>query len=361
MLHNKKAWNDGLPNEQWDDEEYDAMARGVCLGGGKGGGGGGQAPPTTSTVNQSNLPDYAEPFFTRLLERTEEESNAPYQEYGGQRISNFGEDTEAGFQGIRDTAQAGTPDTFTTAENTLSGIANQGPLDEQSQFGGVQQFNEEGVAQSYMDPYIDSVISNQQHRLGQRFGEDQLLREANAVKQGAFSNDRRDVVDSIAQRELNIQKNEIQAAGLSDAYQQGSQIFNQGRAADLQNRSLNTQVFSGNQERAIAQNQMLSGIGGQLREQGLAGDQLALNRAKNLAGVGGATDARAQQGLDVGYTDFINQRDFPRQQLNYYSGILRGVPISAQQETTTYQAPPNELSQLLGLGIGGLGLAKALG
>jgi len=75
--------------------------------------------------------------------------------------------------------------------------------------------------------------------------------------------------------------------------------------------------------------------------------------------VGGAFDEFTQQGLDIAYADFINQRDFPRQQLNYYSGILRGVPITPGQESTTYQAPPSQLSQLLGLGVGGLGLAKA--
>jgi hypothetical protein len=63
----------------------------------------------------------------------------------------------------------------------------------------------------------------------------------------------------------------------------------------------------------------------------------------------------------MGYSDFMNQRDYDRNQLNFYSGILRGVPISPTQESTTYNAPPSQMSQLLGLGVGGLGLAKAFG
>ena len=43
----------------------------------KGGGGGG--PQTTeSTVTQTNLPEYAEPYFTRLMQRSEAESLQPY-------------------------------------------------------------------------------------------------------------------------------------------------------------------------------------------------------------------------------------------------------------------------------------------
>ena len=80
-----------------------------------------------------------------------------------------------------------------------------------------------------------------------------------------------------------------------------------------------------------------------------------------MAGIGGAYDDQAQAGLDTAYSDFTNQRDYDRNQLNFYSGILRGVPISPTQETTTYRAPPSQMSQLLGLGVGGLGLAKALG
>ena len=72
---------------------------------GKGGGGSAPAPaPTSSTVTQTNLPEYAEPFFTRLLERTEAESNAPYIPFEQQRLAEFGPDTLAGFQGIRDIA-----------------------------------------------------------------------------------------------------------------------------------------------------------------------------------------------------------------------------------------------------------------
>lgn len=327
----------------------------------KGGGGGGTqpTPPTSSTVTQTNLPDYAEPFFTRLMERAEEQSNVPYESYGGDRLGGYGETTEAGFQAIKDAAQAGTPAAFTTAETALTGIAGQDPLATQAQFGDTRQFTDEGVAQSYMNPYVTNVLDTQQQRLQQRFGEQQAERDMARGQRGAFSNTRRGVADAIAQREMNIQQNELEAQGLAAAYESGAGIFNRDRAADLQNRQLNTDVFSGNILRQLQADKLGMGAAEQLRQQGLAGDELAFNRAKNLAGVGGAYDTESQQALDLAYADFLNQRDFPAQQLNYYSGIMRGVPISPQQETTRYNAPPSQLSQLLGLGVGGLGLAGA--
>tara|TARA_R110000824_G_scaffold30128_17_gene99442 strand:- start:195 stop:1190 length:996 start_codon:yes stop_codon:yes gene_type:complete len=330
---------------------------------GKGGGGGGQqAPaPTTSTVNQSNLPAYAEPFFTRLLERTEEESNAPYIPFEGERIQQFGPDTTQGFSDIRNIAGSGTPQEFTDASSALTGVAGQGPLAQQAQFGDVRSYTDPGVSGQYINPYIQNALDVQKARLNERFGEQRLDREAQAVGQGAFTNVRRDVQEQIAQRELNRQQNEIEAQGLAQAYESGANIFNLERQADLQNRALNTEVFAGNLTRGLEQGRVQSAAAEQLRAQGLAGDELGFGRAKSLAGVGGAFDDLSQQGLDIAYRDFQNQRDFPRQQLNYYSGILRGVPIQPNQESRTYQAPPSQLSQLLGLGVGGLGLAKALG
>ena len=73
-----------------------------------------------------------------------------------------------------------------------------------------------------------------------------------------------------------------------------------------------------------------------------------------------ANQAQEQQLLDIGYSDFLSERDFPRQQLGYLSGIMHGVPVSPQSETSVYQRPPSAGQQLLGYGLGGLGLARSV-
>ena len=345
----KKMWSDGL--EDWSDNEIEDMRlRGVCFG--KGGGGGGQPAPTTSTVNQSNLPEYAQPYFESLLDRTEDASLTEYIPYEGQRIAEFGADTTAGFDAMRTQAQAGTPQAFTTAEGALSNIAS--GAGDQAQYADLASYTDAGVAEQYMNPYITNVLDAQKARTNQNFDEQQLQRNDQAMSSGAFGGDRRFVNDQIASRERNMQLNEMDAQGMAQAYQSGADIFGQERSRELQNRGLNTEIFSGNRQGQLAGSE-------QLREQGLANNALAFNRAKTQAGIGGAYDEQTQAGLDTAYSDFTTQRDYDRNQLNFYSGILRGVPISPTQETTTYNAPPSQMSQLLGLGVGGLGLAKAFG
>lgn len=327
----------------------------------KGGGGGGQqAQPTSQTVNQSSLPEYAEPYFTRLMDRTEAISNEPYIPYSGQRQADLSADTLAGFQQLRDVAQAGMPEAFTTAEGALTDVAQLSP-EQQSMYASLPSYSSSGVAQQFMNPYITNVLDAQKARMDQRFAEQQVARNEAARQAGAFGGDRRFVQDMIADRERNMQMNEMEAQGLAAAYQSGADIFGQEQARELQTRGLNTEIFAGNQQRAIDAARARMSAAEQLRAQGIAANELAMARGKTLTGIGGIYDDRAQAGLDIAYSDFINQRDYPRQQLNFYSGIMRGVPVTPQQEITTYNAPPSQLSQLLGLGIGGLGLAKAFG
>ena len=53
--------------------------------------GGGRQQQTDQTVVQTNLPKYVEPYFKRLLERTEAESKREYTPYEGKRLADESE------------------------------------------------------------------------------------------------------------------------------------------------------------------------------------------------------------------------------------------------------------------------------
>jgi len=84
--------------------------------------GGDSGPPPTQQVNSTtttnNLPDYAEPFFTDILRRSQAESNRPYTPYGGQRIAGFTPDQQALQTEIRDMQ---TPGQFGAASDLAYG------------------------------------------------------------------------------------------------------------------------------------------------------------------------------------------------------------------------------------------------
>ena len=76
-------------------------------------GGGGSSQPADQTVYSTDLPEYVEPYFKRLLQRGEAESLQGYTPYGGQRLSYFSPDEMQSQAMVRGFAQAGTPDART--------------------------------------------------------------------------------------------------------------------------------------------------------------------------------------------------------------------------------------------------------
>ena len=80
--------------------------------------------------------------------------------------------------------------------------------------------------------------------------------------------------------------------------------------------------------------------------------QYGLERVRTLAGTGEAQRARDTQSLDLAYGDFINQRDYPRQNLQFLGSLLRGVPITASSEVNQYKPSASPYNALLALGLG---------
>jgi len=94
-----------------------------------------------------------------------------------------------------------------------------------------------------------------------------------------------------------------------------------------------------------------------------AGQQQALGQAdiQQRMGIGGLGRQMDQQALDLGYQGFMEERDYPKTQLGFYSNILQGVPYSQSTVGSTYTPQPSFLNQAVGAGISGLGIAANLG
>lgn len=318
--------------------------------------GGGKAPsaPSSQTVTQTNLPEYARPYFERLLERTEAESNQGYTPYQGQRLAGFTGDQQAGFDVTRNAATAGAPDIGTArdlAGQAAGAAAN--TTNFQSRDINVGMFDNNAASQ-YMSPYMDQVVARQQAGARRNFQEGQAARDDAAIRQGAFGGYRQAIAQGVAERGLNNQLADIEAQGRQAAFLNAQQQFERDRSAgftaDATNET-NRSRAAGIQQQGAALGFQGAGVFGNLA----AADQdLAFKRGQALQGIGQQQQQLEQQGLDIAQSDFTNQRDFDRQQLNFYSGILRGVPVQAQSEVSRYENP-NPMNQMLGLGVAGLG------
>lgn len=334
-------------------------------------GGGSSHTTSTGTTYTSSLPEYAEPYYRRLAERAEAESLRDYTPYGGERISQFSPDTQQSFETIRQTAAAGTPGVDAAQQTAGQVAAYQSGYQPGAGPGAEQYQSVDWTAadrQAYMDPYVQNVLRQQEEMAQRRFAEQAAGREAAAIQAGAFGGDRRFTQEALAQRDVNEQLNLMQAEGLSQAYQQAQQTFAADQARQAEAAGIRLSGYQARQQAQQAAEQARQGaagiqLAGAEQQAGLdsARQQLRLQQAEALQRVGAQQEAKTQQGLDLAYQDFINQRDAPRQNLAFFSQILQGMPVTPQQEVTTYSPQANPYSQALGLGIGGYSLANLLG
>lgn len=98
-----------------------------------------------------------------------------------------------------------------------------------------------------------------------------------------------------------------------------------------------------------------------LGQLGTAEQASDLQRLQAQSASGAEQRAYQQQLYDQMYADFLRQRDYPMEQLGYFSNLLRGMPIGLGSTQTTYAQPPSFASQVGGLGLAGLSLSKLLG
>lgn len=322
-----------------------------------GGGGSGGPTQTTSTVTNSNLPEYARPYYEDLMNRTGGVAQRPYESYTGPRIQGFNNDQSTAFSMTRDIAGQGTPDLDTA--RGVTGTATSAALGTT----GYQSSNintpmwDGSQASNYMDPYMTQVVDRQKQAAVRDFNEGQSARDDPAIRSGAFGGYRDRIAGAVAQRGLANRLADIEATGDQSAYENAQQQFERDRAAGFTTAATNE---SNRRSAAGVQQQGAAlGLQGATTYGGLASTEqgLGLQAASALGQAGQQQQQLGQQSLDTAYNDFVNQRDYERQNLNWYSSILRGVPVSAQSEVVQNQNI-NPMNQYAGLGIAALGAAR---
>jgi hypothetical protein len=165
---------------------------------------------------------------------------------------------------------------------------------------------------------------------------------------------------ALANQQAGLTVGQQNLAALLGTQELGSQQAMQAALANQQY-GLEAQKLA-EQSRQFGADVGLRGLGQAGQAAGLLGDlgtsQQAniLQRLQAQSAAGAEQRGLSQQALDMAYADFLRQRDYPMEQLGYFSNILRGLPIGLGSTQTTYAQPPSFASQLGGLGLAGLGL-----
>ena len=291
----------------------------------------GSAPVETKReVVQTNLPDFIRPYFERLVQRTEAESQRDYEPYGGQRLADTSQDLLTSEQQVRDIVGAGLP-----------GLDKAMGRVEQSLDFQPRQFTGEEV-DKYMSPYMDAVVARQKAGATEDYLASLPKGAAQAISAGAFGGSRQGVQQGIAQSKYLDRLADIEATGRQKAFDQATSAFQADRAADVDAQRLGLGAAG-----------QLAGLATRAR----AGD---IEAARLMESIGKAQMARDQASLDMGYQDFLRQQGYPAEKLGLFSSILRGIPIQPSRTAVQYQAT-NPLKDIIGTGISALGAYKGMG
>ena len=334
---------------------------------------GGGGTPTSTVTQVEKLPPELVPFYQDLLGRGVFETLTGYETYPFRRLADF-DPYEAGAQeAYAEMALAGTPTGVRDAQAGLQEIAMGSPYarsiqadpavqrlaetitgaaEAQSQRLGdiVPAAEEEGRTRldEYMNPFQQAFIDRQK-RLAREESERQQrdIAQAAAVA-GGLGGYREGIMQSERQRNLSNQLQDIQAAGDLENFRQAQQAFEADRLARQRGADIGLAGFA-----ALGQDVDRRGRAAESMA-ALAGQRQAMefDRLGQLESAGARRRQLAQQGLDIGYQDFLRQQAFPREQLNLYSGLLRGVPVGPGTYQATYGNQPSAFQQLVGTGLG---------
>ena len=377
------------------------------VGGGRiyGGGGGGSAPsgPTSTTVTNTNIPDYAQPYVMNMLQAAQGQvfnsdmtgMNA-YNPY-----STNPTDYVAGFSPLQQQAQSSaanlqTPGQYDAASN-LAGTSAMGALGTTGQAAGYGQMGARagqqgsmmsnvyggagaqagqqaagmssmlggmGVGQgqqganigqslgqqstnpaavgAYMNPYIQNALAPAQQLLNQQYGMQGAAQQGQATSSGAFGGSRNALTQGLNQQNQMLAQNQLVGNAYQNAYTNAQQQMNAANSAAL----------AGNAQAQTGIGQGITGIG-QAGAQSMQGYGMGLTGANQAANLGmqgaqsGLAGVAAQQaGYGQAGTQASNLANIGGQELAAQQGIIgtqstQGAQQQAQQQQVINQAIQN--------------------
>ena len=255
------------------------------------------------TGTSESLSNWAGPYVTEMLGRGQALAQAPYQAYTGPLTAGPSNLQQQSYQGL-----AG-----------LSLPQNMGAFAPQS-------FTDQGVAQQYMNPYIQSALDPQIAE-AKRQAEIQRVQQGSRLsKANAYGGGRQAIMDSELIRNLQSNLANITGQGYNTAYDKGASQFNT------------------EQQRGMASQQMAN--------------QYGLDVAARQANLGQQQRGIEQQGITADLAQFEQERDDPYKKVQYQQSLLQGLPIETQSRT---YAEPSGLASFLGNSGGILQFLKDAG
>lgn len=339
---------------------------------------------------QSSIPPYLEEFYkNQVTPRATAFLDRPYPVYGNARIEDFAPEEQQAFDRISNDALTGDAwgpllarsisMTDEGSADTKANILGPGGSYTPSLIGDVPTLSADAVAK-YMDPYQDKVVDAAIGKINESADRAALRDRGRATRAGNLYSAGHGIID--AERDKNVAREIGDTTGrlMSEGYRTALGQFNTEAARNLQtattdaaakNRAvefLMSQGLTREQANQAAVNQMNqfnrnNKLAGARQLSGLAQQNQAMRDQgwDRLMKVGQQKRGMGQQNLDLAYKDFMDQYDYPLNNLDRVSKIMSGQPYSRDTTTTSTNSPFNTVagaaligSKLFGFADGGM-------
>ena len=275
--------------------------------------GGASALPAIGGTSSSTLSDWAGPYVTTMLGQAQAVANQPYQTYQGPLTAGASDVQQNLFSGIggltlpqnygQSFSSMGAPAAPNTATPNETSLVSQAGAGNTSGFGQTPNVTggaNNSIASQYMNPYLQASLQPQLDALTYQSQQDQQKLLGNLTSQGAFGGSRQAVAQGVSEGNLLAQQAGLIGSGYNTAYNNAQNQFNTEQG----------------------QNQ---------------------NLANTLASIGGQQQALNQAGVTADYNEFLNQRNYPEQQVQFLQSLLSGLPISTVSNIPVELTPAQQL------------------
>ena len=304
-----------------------------------------ELPSYSETVQGTTLPAFVAAGGKELYEQARELAQSDFPLFTGERVATYGTDAEGNPLRLTEREREGLDllanntgyQTILDDATTMAGTLGQG-------FEGMDAFDADTVNQ-YMDTFqtsIDPALEQLERERDLR----QRQNSADAIRAGAFGGSRLGVREAMTDAEIARAGSDLRRQAGREALQFASQRYDADRAS--QRADFETDEAS--RLRATETLSALAPLSQALTEQ----------QAGGLLTAGEAERQLDQQSLDLAYQDFLAQKQFPFEMLNFALGALQGIPY---ETLTRQQVSGNQFLQqpsIYGQTIGGLGSLAAL-
>lgn len=272
-----------------------------------------------ATGTESSLSNWVGPYVTDMLGKGWALSDMPYEAYNGPLTAGTAPLQDQAFGGI-----AG----LTAPDSGYQYDPNQ---------YGTDLFTDPGMAESYMNPFIQQVLNPQMDEMRRQSEIQRNMDASRLTKAGAFGGSRQAIMDAERVDNTGRLMNEITGTGYRDAYDKAADVFRTDEERQLDAARLNEESaqFGAGQENLDFENAMRL-----IQGQSALGDQ-----QRNIM----------QEGISADRAQFEEERDYPYKQVQYMQSLLQGLPMSAQN--TSY-GQASDLSNALSSAGGILALLQ---